>query len=103
MHEPVDAAHADLFVEGVLLHGLAEIAAFLGPVSLLDDAAIHIGDVEGSIGRGVEIDGAEERVGRADELGLFVRIAEDGDAVFHFDLRAADEAADGFAEEKFSA
>ena len=42
----------------------------MGPLSFLNDASVHIGDVHCAIGRGGHIDRAEQRISRAQKLRL---------------------------------
>ena len=52
----------------VLIDALAQVGARPRPLRLLDDAAVHVGDVHRAVGRGRHVDGPEQRIGRADEL-----------------------------------
>jgi len=84
---------ADDFVELVLLHDIAQIRAGAAPVTFLNDAAIHIHDVERAI-RGVsDIERTKKRIGRAEELGLslLVRVDQRSETIFDLDLRAPDQ------------
>jgi hypothetical protein len=101
--ETPDAAFGVDFVHAVLLDDFAEVAAFAHPVALLDDAAIHVDEVEATVGAVGHVDDAEIAVGGADELGFAVRVRDRGEAVFHLDFRAADEAADGLGNEHVAA
>ena len=98
--EPVDASALDVFGEAVVIDDAAQVAAGLGPVALLDDAAVHVNNVEGSVRTGLGVHRAEVRVGRADELAAGIGVAQVGDAIAHFDLGATDESADGLGEEE---
>ena len=84
-------------IEAVLLDDCAQVGTFFRPAAFLDDAARHVGDVERAVGSGDEIDGAKVRIGRADELGFLVGVAQVSEAGAGFDFGAADEAADRFA------
>ena len=103
MHETPHAAAIDDLVHAVLQDHFAQIAAFLRPIALLDDAAIHVADEERAVGRCFHIDGAEARVRAAEELALRMRIVQNGDAVLHLDARAAHETAHRLAKEEIAA
>ena len=103
MHETPHTTAVDDLVHAVLEDHFAQVAAFLRPVSLLDDAAIHVADEERAIGRGFHIDGAETGVRAAQELALWMRIVQNGDAVLHLDRAAAHETAHGLAKEEIAA
>ena len=94
MHEAPDAAVAVDLIQAILLDDLAEVAAFLDPAALLDDAAVHVHEVEAAVGAVHHVDDAEVRIAGADELRLLVRIADMGDAIDDRDFGAADESAD---------
>ena len=101
--QPPDAAAADVLVHAVLLDDLAQVAALADPVPFLDDAAVHVDDVEAAVGAGGHVDRAEVGVGGADEFRLVVGVAEVGHALVVLDLGAADEPADRFAEQQVAA
>ncbi|NDD39743.1 MAG: hypothetical protein EB082_15280, partial [Verrucomicrobia bacterium] len=105
MDEPPNAATPDVFVEAVLENGFAQVAALARPVALLDDAAIHVHQIQSAVGRGVHVHDAEVGIGAADELALhgLVGIAQARDAVFHLDLRAADQATHRLGEKQIAA
>ena len=50
--QPEDAAGVDMLVKPVLEDLRAEERAFLGPVRFLDDAVVHVADVQVSVGPG---------------------------------------------------
>ena len=103
--QAIDPAPPNLLLQIVGLDLFTQVRAFAGPIGLLDDAAIHVDDVESAIGRGDHIDGAEEGIGRADEFAvlIFVGVGQAGDAILDLDQRAADETADGLGEQQISA
>src|SRR3954470_3520023 len=77
-----DAVDASVVVgafELVRLDLLAEVRRDQAVV--LDDAAIHVDDVECAVRTGTEVDRTEPLVGRSDEVGLRVRIAPQNAAV----------------------
>ena len=71
-----DAAVAHDLVELILLDLFPQVGAGLGPFAFLDDAAVHVRDVERAVGRNRLVDGAEQRVGGANELGSGIDVAQ---------------------------
>ena len=99
VHEAPDAAVAIDLIQAILLDDLAEVAAVLDPVAFLDDAAIHVHEVEAAVRAVHHVHDTEVRIAGADELRLGVGIADAGDAVFVRHLGATDESADGLGDE----
>ena len=105
MHQPPDAPAVRHFVELVLLDDFAQIRAGPHPVALLDDAAVHVRDVERAVRRVRDIERAKARIARPPELGflVLVRIAQHRESVLIRDLRAADEPPHRLAHEQVPA
>ncbi len=103
MHEPPDATAADVLVQVQFLNLLAKIGARPDPGAFLDDATVHVHDVQlvpsGAVTRltGRKLGSVERMNSRP--LG-FVEISQDGEAFALFDFGAADEAADGLCEKQ---
>ena len=72
--QPPDAAVADDLVEPVLIDAVAQIRARARPLRLLDDAAIHVSDVQRAVRRGRDVDGPEEWIGGPDELREWIDV-----------------------------
>ena len=94
-----DAAVADDLLELQFLDAPANVRAGLIPLKLFDDAAVHVGDVDGAVRRRRDIDRAEERVGGLDELGQRIDVAELRHAFDVDRTQAANDSAGGFAVE----
>jgi hypothetical protein len=94
-----DPAVAEHLVELILLDLLAEIGAAPGPRRLLDDAAVHVGDVHRPVGRRGHVDRAEQRIGRADELRQRIHVAHLRETLGLHGSQAAHDARDGFTVE----
>ena len=92
--DPVDAAGAEVFFE---LAGEVLLLAVGGEVgAVLEEAVVHVHDVQGAIGGVVKVDGAEAFVGGGEELpgGVGVLGGEGGVGVFREDV-ALDEVGGG--------
>jgi len=50
VREAVDAAFLDIFSKAPFVDDFAKVGATAGPVSLLNDATVHVDDHHGSIG-----------------------------------------------------
>ena len=100
MDQTPNAAAADGFIELVLLDDLAQVGALSHPVAFLNDASVHIHDVERTIGRGHRVDRPEVGVRRADEFRFRVRIAQERHTAVVLDHRAAHEPSNRFAKEQ---
>ena len=89
--EAPDSAVTEDILESVLFDHLAEIGSTSDPISFLNNPAIHIDDVERSIGGVGEIDRSEASVCGAKELGFcfLIGVAEGGEAVFDIYFRTA--------------
>ena len=94
---PPDAPLPHGLVERVLIDARAQIRAGARPRRFLDDAAIHVDDVERAVGRSRHVDRAEKRIGRLDELVPEIRVAKLREPLGHDRLHAADDAADRLA------
>ena len=70
---PNTAITGDL-IQRVLLDDLTKVTAFAHPVALLDDAAVHIDEVEAAVGTDGHIYDTEIRIRRSDELRLTMGI-----------------------------
>ena len=99
-HAP-DPALPDVGGQLVLIDLGAEVAARPRPVPLLDDPAVGIDDVDGSVRRGRHIHGTEQVIGRSDELRTLVLIdlTERGETFGVDRPDAADDARDRLAVE----
>ena len=74
VHDPVDTAKARRFLEFVADDVIAEVLGDVRP--LLDDAAIHIDDVERAVRRVGDPDRAEALVGGREKLSTLIRLAD---------------------------
>ena len=82
-----------------MIDPLPQIRARPRPLRLLDDAAIHVGDVHRPVRRGGDVDRAEQRIRRADELGERVDVPELREPFALHRMEAADDARDDLAVE----
>jgi hypothetical protein len=97
----IDAAHAQALGETAILDLLAQVGGEID--AMLDDAAVHVHDLQGAI-RGVEqVDGTEALVGGSDELGAVVTVATRELVVFHGERDTLDEVAGRLAHEDIAA
>ena len=69
----------------------------------MNDAPIHIDDVERAVGGRDLVDGTKEWIGGADEFVLMIGVGELGYAGNFVDLGATNESADGFGKDEVSA
>ena len=72
-----DATLVDHLVQVVLLDLRAQVGAGSREVPDLDDAVVHVGDVDRPVRRGRHVDGTEVRVERLDELVARIGVVED--------------------------
>ena len=98
-HAP-DATEPDDGLETKLLDAGVQVGAGTGPLGLLNDAVVHIHDVEGAVGAGLDVDRAEERIRSEDEFGARIGVLQLGDTLGLDDLGAAHEASDRLGEEE---
>src|SRR5690349_11474011 len=76
------------------------IAKIFSDISaLLDDAAIHVDDVERAVGRVRDPDGTEAFIGRGDEFSALVRFPHTQTRAGVFNDAPADEVGGGFRDE----
>ena len=86
----------------VLLHLAPQIRSRRAELRVLDDAGVHVHQVQRAIGRVDDADRTEEGIGGADELGLGVGVSKLREAVSRDDFRAADDPRDGLVEEQIA-
>ena len=99
VHEAPDASVAIDLIQAILLDHLAEVAAVLDPITFLDDAAVHVHEVEAAVGAVHHVDDTEVRIAGADEFGLRVRVIDMGDTIDDRDLGSTNETTDGLGDE----
>ena len=99
VRQSVDSAESDFFVQFVGFNLFAQVGAGPGPGGLLDNASIHIDDVEGAIRSRHHVYGPEQRVVGPDKLILIIRVGESGDAVLFGDFGASNQTTHRFGEE----
>ena len=63
IHETPDSTLVDHLVQVVLLNARTQVGSRSGPLRLLDDAVIHVGDVDRAVGRRGLINRTEVRIG----------------------------------------
>ena len=79
---------------------LAEVCCGGRPLPLLDDAVVHVGDIQGAIRRIADIHRTEQLIGAGHELGSRIGIPQLGQPFDVLDLRPANEAADRLGEQQ---
>jgi hypothetical protein len=89
MHDPVDAPVAERRRELPRLDLIAQVLRDV--VTMLDDAVIHVDDVERAVGCVRQIHGPKALVGRGEELGVLVRFPGDELGAVVVDEDPADE------------
>ena len=97
-----DAAAVNDLVQLVLLNLQTQVRSGAGPLAFLDDAAVHVRDVDRPVGRGPHVDRPEERVAAQDELRSRVGVAQLRQPLGLHDLGAADQPADRLGEQQVS-
>ena len=97
--EAPNTAMAGDLVHRVLLDDLPQVATFAHPVAFLDNAAVHVDEVEAAVGTNGHVHDAEVRIRRTDELVMAMRVGEARDAILDGDFGATDEAADWLGDE----
>ena len=93
MVDTVNSSTTNILVQFVLLNDAAQVRSLANPVAFLDDAAVHIDDVQASVGASRTIDGTEVRVGSSDEFFLVISIGNDDPAIVIGNFGSAHQAA----------
>ena len=97
--QPPDAALVNDLVEIVLLDPRAQVRPGPCEVPHLDDAVVHVRDVDGAVRCGRHVDGTEERIERLDELVVRIRVVQIREAFFFLRADPPDDAPDRLAIE----
>ena len=97
--QPPDASVAKYLVQLVLLDLLPQIGSRHRPRCAFDHAAVHVGDVENAIRTGGDVDRAEQRIERANELRERIRVLQLREPIGLDGSQATDDAGDDFAME----
>ena len=71
-----DPAAVDVLIEPIFLDLRPKVRAFLGPGGFLNDAVIHVADIEASVRPGGGPDGAEVGIERRDEFLVIVSVGQ---------------------------
>src|SRR5215208_7099566 len=87
-------------VEIVLFDLAPQIRSRVDELRILDDAGIHVDDIERPVWSVADVHRAEQRIGRADELRPGIRITKLREAVGYHDFRAPDHATDRLGKEE---
>ena len=99
VYETIDATLADVFVDAPFINHTAKIASLASPVSLLDNAPMHINEEHGSVWCCFRAQRSEVDVFRTHELDTGICITEHGQPVLTVDFRSADQTAHGLGNE----
>ena len=101
--QPPDPAVGDDLVELILLDLPPQVRSGPRPVTFLDDAVVHVGDVDRAIGRRRDVDRPEQRIGAGDELRSGIHVAQLRQPFVLDDARAADQSADRLGDQQIAA
>src|SRR5688500_9617646 len=102
MYEAPDAPASNVFVQLILLHHIAQVRTFLHPIAFLNDASIHIYDVERSVGSCRHVNGPEIWVGGTNEFRLFISVSEIGNSLVDIDLCPTDQSTNRFCKKQIT-
>ena len=97
-----DPAVRDDLVELILIDLPPQVRPRPRPVTFLDDAVVHVGDVDRAVGRGLDVDRPEQRIGAQDELRSGIDVAQLRQPFVLDDAGAANEAADRLADQQIA-
>ena len=101
--QPPDAAVVGDLVQLMLLDLRAQVRPARRPLRFLDDAVVHVGDVDRAVRPQLQVDRAEQRIGPEDELRSGIDVSELREPIGLDDLRATDQASDRLGEEQITA
>src|SRR5690606_23250611 len=100
-HDAVDTSHADRRFEPALDDLIAQVGRYED--AMLNDAAVHIDDVQCAVRAVVQIDGTETLICRGEKLCALIGIARARNTVVLFDEDTLDEIAGRLREDRKSA
>ena len=103
VNNPVDPSLADILVQPVGGHHTPQIGTPAHPITFLDNAPVHVEDIETAIGTGLRRQRPEVGILRGDEFSTLVGIHQHGLAGDVGDLRPANEPSYSLGNEQIAA
>src|SRR5258708_11968661 len=102
MYDPVNTSPVNMFIQAFAAYLGIDITIGTGPVTFLDDAMVHIDNVQAAIRARGCINGPEVHIRGSQEFSFIIGIGEEGltAAIAHFS--PADQSADRFAYKKIA-
>src|SRR6187455_1737158 len=81
VNQPVDTTSAEVFIQLLALDYRAEETTFAGPIAFLNNAPVHVNNIQTAIRASTHIHGPEIHISRSKKFLLMIRALEKNLAV----------------------